>query len=85
MNTTINRNGVEDRLIDELEFARIAGVTDKTARLWRSQRKGPSFVKLGDGPKAAVRYWLSEVMRWLDERVVKCEQARDAEAKAEAA
>ena len=54
-----------DDLLTTKETAAVLGVSTITLEMWRSKRKGPPFVKLGDGPGAAVRYRRSELAEWL--------------------
>lgn len=48
-------------LLDTEAVAMILGVPEQTLRQWRCAGLGPDFIKLGVGPKAAVRYTLKDV------------------------
>ena len=52
-------------LLTPTEVAAIARVSEHTLAVWRAQRKGPSFVKLG----RAVFYRRDDVKRWVEESV----------------
>jgi hypothetical protein len=45
-----------DPLLTEQQAAAALNVSELTLRRWRWVGKGPGYVKLGPGPKAAVRY-----------------------------
>jgi predicted DNA-binding transcriptional regulator AlpA len=53
------------QLIDSGKLAEMLGVSEGTLRNWRSQKKGPPFIKLGKTSNADVRYEIDEVQRWL--------------------
>jgi len=61
----------DDPLLAETSAAGVLGgdepLSVKTLQAWRASGKGPRFLKLGAGPRAAVRYKLSELRRWLAE------------------
>lgn len=44
------------------------GVSSNRLRQWRVEGKGPGFIKLGDGPKAPVRYRLDDVEEYEKDR-----------------
>jgi hypothetical protein len=52
------------------------GIPVNTLRAWRRQGHGPKGIKLGRGQSGAVRYRLSEIIRWEQEQERK--QARPA-------
>jgi predicted DNA-binding transcriptional regulator AlpA len=54
-----------DRMLSSEELAAYLGVTMRLVRDWRIKGTGPRGVSLG---RRTVRYPLSEVERWLDER-----------------
>ena len=54
----------QDRLLTITEVAEILRVPVGTLRYWRHLGTGPESFKLGRG----IRYSLSEVQRWLNER-----------------
>jgi len=43
------------------QLAKRWGVSSNRLRQWRVEGKGPSFIKLGPGPKAPVRYRLEDI------------------------
>ena len=58
---------LEEYLTTE-EFCTVAKIKRNTAEIWRGQGKGPPFIKLGPGSRAAVRYRRSDVIAWLAQR-----------------
>lgn len=58
--------GVE--LLTTKEAAAFLKVSEQTLMAQRVRGGGPPFIKLGNGPKAAVRYNLSKVVLWLEEQ-----------------
>lgn len=54
------------RHLTEDEFAERIGVAVITVRKWRSQGKGPKFLKTGTAPgsTAPVRYRLADIEAW---------------------
>ncbi len=59
-----------DRLIDDRELAKLFGLAPQTPRSWRHRGKGPRYVRLGAGPNPRIRYWLSDVGKYLDANTV---------------
>lgn len=55
----------KDDLLNTNEASEIVGIGSGTLRAWRSQGKGPKFYK-APGQKGAVRYKLSDLLRWVD-------------------
>jgi predicted DNA-binding transcriptional regulator AlpA len=51
-----------ERFLDTMEAAAILGLKPVTLKIWRSQRKGPRYCKLG----RRVLYPYSELMRWAE-------------------
>lgn len=43
------------------ELAKRWGVSSSRVRQWRCEGTGPAFIKLGNGPKAPVRYRLEDI------------------------
>lgn len=43
------------------ELAKRWGLSANRLRQWRVESRGPSFIKLGQGPKAPVRYRLEDI------------------------
>jgi hypothetical protein len=58
---------LETRLLNEREVSKILGTPMGTLRRWRCAGEGPIFIKLGSGPKAAVRYHPLDIDRFVDE------------------
>ncbi|MFI7452335.1 helix-turn-helix transcriptional regulator [Nonomuraea sp. NPDC049714] len=52
------------------EVAEYLAEDERTLEKWRYQRRGPRWIKMGDGRTAPVRYRWSDVEKWLDERTV---------------
>ena len=57
-----------DELLTTREAAALCRMSKITLEMWRPKRKGPPFIKLGDGPRAAVRYSRSKLNEWLATR-----------------
>lgn len=53
-------------LMDTKQAADYLGLTENTLRNWRYQKKGPPFMKLGNGKKASIRYTPSDLDAWLN-------------------
>ena len=51
-------------LLGPAELSELLGIPEKTLANWRSQRRGPLFLRIG----AHVRYRLLDVEQWLEER-----------------
>ena len=56
------------QLLTSAQTAHLIGVKPQTIRLWRLQGKGPEYFRLGDSPKAPVRYSESAILDWLNQR-----------------
>lgn len=56
---------VQNELLNNKETARLLGITHGTLEVWRHQGKGPTFIKMGQGKQAPIRYLRSTVMEWL--------------------
>lgn len=48
-------------MLDTPALSLVMGVPEQTLRQWRCAGIGPDYIKLGQGPKAAVRYTLKDV------------------------
>lgn len=44
---------------------------------WRSQKKGPPFLKLGSGKNASVYYRMIDVIKWEKNHLIKGESEND--------
>ena len=67
-------------LMTEKEVAALLKISAKAAQDWRCSGKGPLYVKLGAGPKAAVRYRLSDIEEFICANVVTSTSAQSARA-----
>jgi len=56
-----------DRLLSTAEAARVVGLTPKTLRELRCQRRGPRCLKAGNAKQARVRYPLSGLQDWVSQ------------------
>lgn len=54
----------EDQLLTLQQLAELLDVSENTIYYWRYQRTGPKGHKVG----RHVRYWMSDVIAWMDER-----------------
>lgn len=52
-------------LLDTPTAAEVLGVTPRTLESWRTEGRGPSYLRLGHH---TVRYDLNDVLAWLRER-----------------
>jgi hypothetical protein len=52
-------------LLDTKALSLVLGLPEQTLRQWRCAGVGPDFVKLGTGPKAAVRYTPEDVADYI--------------------
>lgn len=50
------------------QAAELLDVSTPTLTRWRQQGTGPTYVKLGEGPKAPVRYRPEDIEAYLEER-----------------
>jgi predicted DNA-binding transcriptional regulator AlpA len=58
-----------DRCLTPQEVAAVINTTLGTLARWRSERTGPPFFKLQPGRSGSVRYPLSSLNEWLQQRV----------------
>ena len=56
----------EDILLNSRQVAELLGCTEAALALWRRERRGPTYVRLG----RLVRYRKSGVSSWIDSRTV---------------
>jgi hypothetical protein len=49
------------------ELSALLKIPEQTLRQWRCAGLGPDYIKLGTGPKAAVRYTLRDVEDFIDQ------------------
>lgn len=59
-----NRSIAGDELLTPAETAALYKVTIRTLEDWRRAKKGPRFVRVGNG----VRYWRSDLLAYLSAR-----------------
>lgn len=60
-----------DRLLSTAEAARVVGLTQKTLRELRCQRRGPRCLKAGDSKQSRVCYPLSGLQEWVSQMEVR--------------
>lgn len=48
------------------ELSALLKIPEQTLRQWRCAGLGPAYIKLGTGPKAAVRYNIDDVDDYID-------------------
>jgi hypothetical protein len=53
-------------LLTEAQASEVSTIPCGTLRHWRSIGVGPNYVKLGDGPKARVRYKMAELVAFVE-------------------
>ncbi len=66
------RLNTPQRLLNEHEVASSCSISVLTLRKWRSQKRGPQFVKIG----ALVRYRPEDVDAWIAEQKAQQDVAR---------
>ena len=54
-----------DPLLNDAEAAKLLCVSTATLRSWRCRGIGPTFIKLGNGTKAPVRYSESDLKQYI--------------------
>ena len=54
----------DDKLLTLQQLAELLDVSENTIYYWRYQRTGPKGHRVG----RHVRYWMSDVIAWMDER-----------------
>lgn len=57
-------------LINEKEAAEIMSLSRNTLRMWRCRKKGPAYIKLGQGYNARVRYKISDLEEFIERNKV---------------
>jgi excisionase family DNA binding protein len=55
-----------DLLLTEVQAAELLNLSVRTLQAWRSQGRGPRFVRAG----RAVRYRLADLIKWINEQTV---------------
>jgi predicted DNA-binding transcriptional regulator AlpA len=68
-----DQSAASSRLLTAAEVAEQTGLSVETLAQWRSQRRGPNFVKIS---RNFVRYRQSDLDGWLAERIVRTDQER---------
>lgn len=61
---TSNWSGPKVKYVNDVEAAKIAGLSPQTLRNWRQLGRGPAYSKLG----RSVRYSLNDLISWLEGR-----------------
>ena len=61
-----------ERLMTEAEVAKVLNTATGTLRNWRSLKKGPPFVLVGE----AIRYSPTELRRYIESRTVRMNSGR---------
>jgi hypothetical protein len=54
------------QLLTEKQVSEITGIPKGTLRRWRCVGEGPCFIKMGNGPKARVRYDAVDILTYVD-------------------
>jgi predicted DNA-binding transcriptional regulator AlpA len=65
------RSTSSSKLLTAEEVAEITGLSAETLAQWRSQKRGPQFVRIS---RNFVRYWQSDLDGWLAERIVRTDE-----------
>ena len=82
MSEEVSATGADGPLLDKAGAAALLNVSVRTVEAWIAQRRIP-FVKLGAGPRAAVRFRARALHEWIVSQEVKAEEVKAEEAKAE--
>lgn len=69
----LRRSTASSKLLTAEEVAAITGLSVETLAQWRSQRRGPLFVKIS---RNFIRYWQDDLDGWLAERIVPTDEDR---------
>jgi len=59
---TSNCFGLEIKYLNDVDAAKIAGMSPQTLRNWRFLGRGPAYIKAG----RSVRYALADLISWLE-------------------
>lgn len=63
-------------LLTENEAAERLNFSIRTLQKWRHNGQGPAYIKLGDGPKAPVRYRIQDLDAFMEKYRVEPEQEK---------
>ncbi len=63
---------MSEALINDLEAARLLGLSAATLRNWRVQGRGPKWVTLG----RAIRYNPKDIQRFIESQTKQCEACK---------
>jgi hypothetical protein len=55
---------IPDGDFNEKEASSFLSTPVRTLQTWRYRGQGPKYLRIGDGPKARVRYTLAELQAW---------------------
>ncbi len=58
-----------ENMLDDVQAARMLGLSPQTLRNWRTQRKGPRYIKLG----RAIRYRPEDLENYIKGRIIEPE------------
>jgi predicted DNA-binding transcriptional regulator AlpA len=67
----LRRSTASSKLLTAEEVAAITGLSVETLAQWRSQKRGPVFVKIS---RNFIRYWQDDLDDWLAERIVRTDE-----------
>lgn len=67
-------------LLDKSGAAALLNVSVRTVEAWTAQRRIP-FVKMGAGPRAAVRFRAQALHEWIESQEVKADEVKSEEVK----
>ena len=75
MSEEVSGVGADGPLLDKAGAAVLLNVSVRTVEAWIAQRRIP-FVKLGAGPRAAVRFRARALHEWIVSQEVKAEEVK---------
>ena len=60
---------VMDQYVKEIEAARLMKLSVQTLRNWRFQKRGPSYIKIGN---RSVRYSMQDIVYFMESQKIQC-------------
>jgi hypothetical protein len=58
-------------LLKSFEVAKRLKIQETTLRVWRTQKKGPPYLKLGEGKSSPIRYAEKDIQMWEKKQLIK--------------
>jgi len=68
---------MDENAMSTKEASAFLGFAEKTLNSWRSQGRGPPYVRIGEkGPRCAIAYRMKHLVAWRDKRAEEESNAR---------